>query len=859
VARVVYRDENYQTVYREVNAQNPEVTIGRNPDNSIVVPSKALSRNHAKIVYQNGRYLFIDLKSSNGCYVNDKRISTQEIQSGDKIRCGTVSFDFVEDSAPAGKIGLQAHVGPQQPQGYGQAHASPQQPQGYGQAHVSPQQPQGFGQSPQPSYGMAPPQQRSAMNDPRNFGARPISSTSTYRPTMLNQPGFEEEMARHVMRSQQGERPSHQNFQSESQLTGQFSPPSPNTVDQSALAPVSFDPRQSGIQRGQWSAEQAQGSNYAAAHVQSSHEAHQQQQQQQQQRARAQDIASLPPQSFDPSQSGLSPYTSSAHSSSQQHPVQHSGQHPAHGSSQQHPAQHSGQHPTHSSSQQHPAQYSGQHPAHGSSQAYPAQHSGQHPAHASSQQQPAQSQIVSQENLFSPDDVSASPQAPRARVLPDNDRSGVRGLGESDPELDKISPPPPSRMRAERLRGARSSFANRAVAPGRSVTNPLGDVGGRGVTQERVSTHQPMHQFRAPGRTRTRSSISQPSIQNVDPRSEKKEELVQEELVKNEAHSENLQQIEPSKIQVNEELVSEMAKDSILQDSESQGVAEPAKEVHDEELEAAYESQSELLNALRELSSEQSQQIAELSEKNKNKSAKLEKQLQSISILEENLERAEKRIAELEENYKSSESSLNTQNEESLRLQELIHEKQATIEENAKHIAELEESIESALAKNFQIEESLNESSEKILLLEQELEDKEKRVHEISEKLQTTANTLEEKNQELSKLHAELEAAKLEQINSQNTNESLLIEVNALQTQLKDGEKAVTDAEKFLSLWRERFDSLKKYSDALLAMPQNQSFLRLSPSEQEQWHSIHEVIAFCHKEIRKGGSREGED
>ena len=70
MARIVYRDQNFQSFYADVNAQQPEVTIGRNEGNMLRIMTKAVSRFHAKVVFQNGRYYFIDNNSSNGCYVN---------------------------------------------------------------------------------------------------------------------------------------------------------------------------------------------------------------------------------------------------------------------------------------------------------------------------------------------------------------------------------------------------------------------------------------------------------------------------------------------------------------------------------------------------------------------------------------------------------------------------------------------------------------------------------------------------------------------------------------------------------------------------------------------------------------------
>ena len=173
MARVVYRDENYQTFYVDVNDQQPEVTIGRNQGNMILIPAKSLSRYHAKIIYQNRRYFLIDLKSSNGSYVNGQRVTNQEIHPGDKIQFGDVGIEFLEDNR-----GVSAPSAPP---------AAPMPPQ-------RPAAPPMMGMPKIQMFnpGVAP----SAGHDSRSISMRPITSQGNYRPTMPNQPAFDDDMAK---------------------------------------------------------------------------------------------------------------------------------------------------------------------------------------------------------------------------------------------------------------------------------------------------------------------------------------------------------------------------------------------------------------------------------------------------------------------------------------------------------------------------------------------------------------------------------------------------------------------------------------------------------------------------------------
>ena len=74
--------------------------IGRNPlQSNITIPDQRLSRAHAAIQYiespkQSGFHL-IDLKSSNGTYVNGEQVRQSVLlKDGDRVRLGSLSFVF---------------------------------------------------------------------------------------------------------------------------------------------------------------------------------------------------------------------------------------------------------------------------------------------------------------------------------------------------------------------------------------------------------------------------------------------------------------------------------------------------------------------------------------------------------------------------------------------------------------------------------------------------------------------------------------------------------------------------------------------------------------------------------------------
>jgi pSer/pThr/pTyr-binding forkhead associated (FHA) protein len=62
--------------------------IGRETDNDVVLDDPATSRHHAEIVFRDGRYVLTDLKSANGTYVNEQRVTERPLADGDAIRIG---------------------------------------------------------------------------------------------------------------------------------------------------------------------------------------------------------------------------------------------------------------------------------------------------------------------------------------------------------------------------------------------------------------------------------------------------------------------------------------------------------------------------------------------------------------------------------------------------------------------------------------------------------------------------------------------------------------------------------------------------------------------------------------------------
>lgn len=79
----------------------PTTLVGRGKDCAIVIHDASVSRIHTKLTLEAGRVVVEDLRSSNGTWVNDRRIDSIELRHGDRLRFGTVGFHYLVDGQDA--------------------------------------------------------------------------------------------------------------------------------------------------------------------------------------------------------------------------------------------------------------------------------------------------------------------------------------------------------------------------------------------------------------------------------------------------------------------------------------------------------------------------------------------------------------------------------------------------------------------------------------------------------------------------------------------------------------------------------------------------------------------------------------
>ena len=70
------------------------VTIGRSGRCDITINDPAISGQHCRLVPREQKWFLVDLKSTNGTFLNDQRVEVQVIQPGDRLRIGNHELVF---------------------------------------------------------------------------------------------------------------------------------------------------------------------------------------------------------------------------------------------------------------------------------------------------------------------------------------------------------------------------------------------------------------------------------------------------------------------------------------------------------------------------------------------------------------------------------------------------------------------------------------------------------------------------------------------------------------------------------------------------------------------------------------------
>src|SRR5579864_1857510 len=107
MSKLVLKFEN--SVLREVPVSSSEVSIGRSPENVLVIDNPAVSHYHARVFNEEGRLMLEDFGSMNGTFVNGQRVKMVTLKPGDSVAIGKHTIVVAE--APENAFGFAPSSG----------------------------------------------------------------------------------------------------------------------------------------------------------------------------------------------------------------------------------------------------------------------------------------------------------------------------------------------------------------------------------------------------------------------------------------------------------------------------------------------------------------------------------------------------------------------------------------------------------------------------------------------------------------------------------------------------------------------------------------------------------------------------
>lgn len=87
-------------VLKTIETDKEIITIGRNVKNDIQIDNLSVSKQHARIVKHQGNYFIEDMKSTNGTYLNEKKIAKKKLANKDVITIGKHTLLAILEKKP---------------------------------------------------------------------------------------------------------------------------------------------------------------------------------------------------------------------------------------------------------------------------------------------------------------------------------------------------------------------------------------------------------------------------------------------------------------------------------------------------------------------------------------------------------------------------------------------------------------------------------------------------------------------------------------------------------------------------------------------------------------------------------------
>ncbi len=97
VVLVMFKDDER----RDFPLKSKTAIVGRRLDCDLRIPTKDVSRQHCEIQVKGVEVLIKDLGSSNGTFINGKRVAESYVKPGDRVTVGPVTFIARIDGEPA--------------------------------------------------------------------------------------------------------------------------------------------------------------------------------------------------------------------------------------------------------------------------------------------------------------------------------------------------------------------------------------------------------------------------------------------------------------------------------------------------------------------------------------------------------------------------------------------------------------------------------------------------------------------------------------------------------------------------------------------------------------------------------------
>ncbi len=100
---------------REIKLDKPAFSLGRKPDNDIVLDNAAVSGHHCKMYESGGTWFIEDLNSTNGTFVNNKKVLKAGLKPGDSVTVVKYTLVFADDTVPAPQSAKETPLPQQRP------------------------------------------------------------------------------------------------------------------------------------------------------------------------------------------------------------------------------------------------------------------------------------------------------------------------------------------------------------------------------------------------------------------------------------------------------------------------------------------------------------------------------------------------------------------------------------------------------------------------------------------------------------------------------------------------------------------------------------------------------------------------